>query len=115
MGALLSTLNAGLLGFKPYTLFGKRLLPVIWTISASVTASCNVVARLSGSEIKLIASRPIPPLAISLPRCGVQMKTARFMRGLRLKISACITRLLLELRARISLAVGQTAFSHIGG
>ena len=60
MGALLSTLNVGLFGCKPYTLFGKRLLPVIRISSSWVTASCNTVATLTGKEIRLIASRPIP-------------------------------------------------------
>src|SRR3982750_2149777 len=99
MGALFSNLNVGLFGFKPHTLFGRRLLPVICFSSVWVTASFNTVATLTGSEIKLIASRPIPPLAISLPRCGVQTKMTRFIFGLFLKMNACVTRLLLELRA----------------
>src|SRR6266704_593911 len=46
-----------------------------------VSASFIFVAMLSGRLIKLMPNLPKPLLAISLPRCGVQMKTTRLILG----------------------------------
>src|SRR6266567_6585579 len=74
--------NTGFDGFKPVMLFGRRLeLPVNCTRSALVSASFIFVAMLSGRLIKLMPNLPKPLLAISLPRCGVQMKTTRLILG----------------------------------
>src|SRR5437879_527050 len=55
--------------------------PVNCTRSALVSASFIFVAMLSGRLIKLMPNLPKPLLAISLPRCGVQMKTTRLILG----------------------------------
>src|SRR5204863_8614313 len=82
MGTLLITGNAGLVGFRPVILLGRRLeLPVICARSAVVSESIMTAAILVGSVIRLIPIFPIPLLARSLPRCGVQIKTTRFIRG----------------------------------
>ena len=82
IGTLLITGNAGLVGFRPVILLGKRLeLPVICARSEPVSESIMTAVSLVGSVIKLIPIFPIGLLARSLPRCGVQMKTTRLIRG----------------------------------
>src|SRR4029434_2660728 len=116
MGALFTTGKAGLDGFRPVTLFGKRFEdPVNCAISWVVNASFMVDATVSGSVIKLIPNFPIPPLAISLPRCGVQTKTPLLIRGLARNVIERTTKLSAEFLERTSLAAGPIflSFSHI--
>jgi hypothetical protein len=75
IGALFTTFSAGFVGEGPLMLLGRRLsLPVNWTSSELVIELFSVVASVSGRETRLLPNLPIPPLAISLPRCGVQTK-----------------------------------------
>src|SRR6266550_1577196 len=80
--------NAGFDGFNPQTLFGRRLEPVNCTSSESLSASLITAVSCPGRLIRLIANLPNPPLAISLPRCGVQINTTRLMRGFARKFLA---------------------------
>src|SRR3954463_15478066 len=114
--ALLTIGNAGFVGFSPETLFGKRLEePVICAISALVSESLTAVATVRGRVIKLIPNLPIPPLAISLPRCGVQTKTTRLIRGFAGNVIALTTGLFRPFRAKISSALAPTVRFHIAG
>src|SRR5215217_4357557 len=98
MGTLLIMGSAGLEGFRPVILLGRRLeLPVISARSALVSESNMTVVSLAGRVIKLIPIFPIPLLAMSLPRCGVQIKTTRLIRGLARKTVLRTIKLLLEL------------------
>src|SRR2546423_9623232 len=110
--ALLTIGNAGFVGFSPETLFGKRLEdPVICVISARVSEFATVVATVRGRVIKLIPNLPIPPLAIALPRWGVQTKTTRLIRGFAWNVIARTTRLSLELREKILFATAPSFLS----
>src|SRR5262249_44832780 len=109
-----STGNAGFDGFNPQTLFGRRLeLPVNLTRSAPLSASFIIVVSCPGRLIKLIANLPNPPLAIALPRCGVQINTTRLIRGFAWNVVARTTKLSLEFWLKMFLAVSPRAFSHM--
>src|SRR5206468_8817465 len=114
MGTLLITGNAGFVGFRPVILLGRRLeLPVICTRSALVSESIMVVASLVGSVIRLIPIFPIPLLAKSLPRCGVQIKTTRLIRGFARNVVARTIKLFREFSLNTFLAACPRLLSHI--
>src|SRR6266513_2811517 len=114
MGTLLITGNAGLVGFEPVILLGRRLeLPVICARSAPVSESNITAVSLAGRVIKLIPIFPIGLLARSLPRCGVQMKTTRLIRGFARNVVERTIKLFLELSLKMLFATGPRAFSHI--
>src|ERR1700745_2059020 len=114
MGTLLITGNAGLVGFRPVILLGRRLkLPVSFARSEPVSESIITAVSLVGRVIKLIPIFPIGLLARSLPRCGVQMKTTRLIRGFARKVVERTTKLSLELSLKMLSATGPKAFSHI--
>src|SRR5215813_1720239 len=97
MGTLLITGNAGLEGVKPVILLGRRLeLPVICARSKPVSETIITAVSLAGRVIKLIPSIPIGLLARSLPRCGVQINTTRWIRGFARNVVARTIKLSLE-------------------
>src|SRR5205814_10681201 len=116
IGALLITGNAGFVGCSPQTLFGRRLeLPVNCRSSPLLSESFITAASCPGRLIRLIAILPNPPLAILLPRCGVQMKTARLIRGFARTVVARTIKLSQEFWAKMFLAVAPMAFYRMAG
>src|SRR5256886_15347109 len=114
MGTLLITGEAGLVGFRPVILLGRRLeLPVICATPALVSESIMTAASLVGSVIRLLPIFPIPLLARSLPRCGVQIKTTRFIRGFARNFIARTIRLFPEFSLHKLLSFCPRALSHI--
>src|SRR5215470_6349970 len=114
MGTLLITGNAGLVGFNPVILLGRRLeLPVICARSVPVSESTMTAVSLAGRVIKLIPILPIGLLARSLPRCGVQIKTTRLIRELAWNVIARTIKLSLEFSLKIFSAACPRLLSHI--
>src|SRR5262249_52762614 len=104
----------GLVGLRPVMLLGRRLeLPVSCTKSEPVIESIMTAVNVAGRVIRLIPIFPIPLLARSLPRCGVQIKTTRLIRGFARNVVERTIKLSLELFLKMLSATGPRAFSHI--
>src|SRR5215475_2851788 len=114
IGTLLITGNAGLVGFRPVILLGRRVeLPVISARSEPVSESSITAVILAGRVIKLIPIFPIGLLARSLPRCGVQINTTRWIRGFARNVVERTIKLSFEFSLKMFSALCPRVLSHI--
>ena len=84
-GAWSMTLSVGFFGERLVDAVRHRGGPPVKVARLETDGLGDPEVSVTGSEMRRMPSSPMVPMAISLPRCGVQMKTTRRTCGIRLE------------------------------